>query len=374
MAQMSLSELLLRRARRACQGLYPGYFALVMATGILSNALYLQQHRSLSDSLFWVNLVAYPVLLGVTLARLIYFRSELWADLINPRLVFSFFTFVAGSSVLGVQCFLRQYDLAARAFWLVALFAWLFLAYFSFTVLTFVNTRRGVDVVHGGWLIAIVGTQSIVLLGTFLAPEWGDLSPLAFFGVHCFWGIGVTLYGIFMTLFSYRIFFTRLEPTDLNPLFWVVMGAAAISTNAGSALIRSSPTLPFLTSLRPFMEGATLVLWAWSTWWIPLLIVFWVWRHLVCRLPVAYSPMYWSMVFPIGMYTVATHRLALAASFPVLKTVAEVTLWAAMGAWSLTMLGLIRSAFRPEIDLSAAPTHLAPELTGVGEITVSGGG
>jgi tellurite resistance protein TehA-like permease len=342
--------------------MYPGYFAMVMATGILSNALLLLGYRGLSQSLFWVNVIAYPVLITATLFRLVCFRSDLWGDLTDPKLVFSFFTFVAGTSVLGVQCLLRQYDLAARVLWLTALFAWVLLGYFSFTVLTFVNTRRGVDVVHGGWLIAIVGTQSIVLLGTFLAPGWGDLSPVAFFGVHCLWGIGVALYGIFMTLFSYRIFFARLEPTDLNPLFWVVMGAAAISTNAGSALIDSSPTLPFLTSLRPFMQGATLILWAWSTWWIPLLIVFWVRRHWVCRLPVTYHPMYWSMVFPIGMYTVATYRLSLAADLPALKAIPQITLWAALAIWILTMLGLVRSVFARDTDLATANGSLVPEV------------
>lgn len=333
---------LLDRAGRACRQMYPGYFALIMATGILSNALLLLGFRGLSELLFWVNLIAYPVLIGVTLARLVRYRAELWADLTDPTMVFSFFTFVAGSGVLGVQCYLRHYELAARVLCLTALGFWIFLGYFSFSVLTFLSTRRGVDVVHGGWLIAIVGTQSIVLLGVFLAPGWGELTTLAFFGVHCLWGIGVALYGIFMTLFSYRIFFVRLDAVDVNPLFWVIMGAAAISTNAGSALIQSSPTLPFLTALRPFMEGATMILWAWATWWIPLLILFWVWRHMIRKTAITYDPTYWSVVFPLGMYTVATYRLSLAAGLKPLQAIPHVTVWAALAVWSLAMLGLIR--------------------------------
>jgi tellurite resistance protein TehA-like permease len=188
-----------------------------------------------------------------------------------------------------------------------------------------------------------VGTQSIVLLGTFLAPGWGTRSTLAFFGVHCLWGIGVILYGIFITLFSYRIFFVQLEPADMNPLFWVVMGAAAISTNAGTALIRSTPPVSFLTALKPFVDGSTLILWAWSTWWVPLLVVFWMWRHLARKMPVTYHPTYWSMVFPLGMYTVATYRLSLAAELPLLTVIPRVTLWAALAVWSLAMLGVARS-------------------------------
>ena len=39
------------------------------------------------------------------------------------------------------------------------------LSYFSFSVLTFADCERGVDVVDGGWLIAIVATEPMALLG-----------------------------------------------------------------------------------------------------------------------------------------------------------------------------------------------------------------
>lgn len=45
----------------------------------------------------------------------------------------------------------------------------------------------------------------------------------------------------------------------------------------------------------------SLLLWAWATWWIPLLVIFGVWRHLVHCQPLRYHPMYWSLVFPLGM-------------------------------------------------------------------------
>jgi hypothetical protein len=52
------------------------------------------------------------------------------------------------------------------------------------------------------------------------------------------------------------------------------MGAAAISTNAGSTLLLNEPALPFLHSMQPFLDGVTLIMWAWGTWWIPLLLLF----------------------------------------------------------------------------------------------------
>src|SRR5690349_17975425 len=109
--------------------LYPGCFALVMATGIISNALFFQGYRGLSDALFAVNIVAYPSLLILTALRVARFRQALWADLINPRLVFSFFTIVAGTDVFGVGIHLRGYTTVALLMWMLALVIWVLLIY-----------------------------------------------------------------------------------------------------------------------------------------------------------------------------------------------------------------------------------------------------
>jgi len=343
---LAMPASLATRIDQQIRRLYPGYFALVMATGIISNAAFHIGHRALSDFLLAVNLVAFPLLLLALTVRVTRFRRDLFADLVNPRLVFSFFTIVAAADVFGLQLALRGYAEPAIFLWLFALAVWALLGYVSFSVLTFVNTESGADLVHGGWLIAIVGTESLVLLGAQLAPQFGAAAPLAFVSIYALWGIGVVFYGIFITLFSYRLFFLRVEPVDVTPLFWVVMGAAAIATNAGSTLILTDPGMPFLLALRPFLDGTTLILWAWATWWIPLLVIFGVWKHLVRKEPVTYHPMYWSLVFPLGMYTLATWRLSLAADFPLLQLLPRIMIWVAAGAWALTMLAALAAFWR----------------------------
>jgi tellurite resistance protein TehA-like permease len=185
-----------------------------------------------------------------------------------------------------------------------------------------------------------------VIGGTVLAPHFGRLENLELVTVYALWGVGIVFYGIFITLFTHRIFFLRVEPEEMSPLFWVVMGAAAISTNAGSTLIANPSTVPFLQAMRPFVDGTTLILWAWSTWWIPLLVIFGVWRHLIRRCPLSYDPAYWNLVFPLGMYTVATFRLSLAADYPTLQNVCKVMVWVALAAWLATFVGMSGSLFR----------------------------
>lgn len=337
--------------------LYPGCFAFVMATGIISNSLFVNGHRDLSDLLFFLNAAAYPLLVAMMLARAVRFPRALWSDLTNPRLVFTFLTLVAGSDVFGVGVHVRGFSEAALALWLFALTAWFGLIYFSFGVLTFLNTAHGANVVHGGWLIAIVGTQSLVVLGTFVAPAAGSAASSIFVLIHMLWGVGLGLYAIFVVLFAYRIFFFDVQPDDITPLLWVVMGAAAISTNAGSVLILTDSGLPFLNAMRGFIDGVTLIMWAWATWWIPLLVLFGIWKHGVCRVPIAYTPMLWSLVFPLGMYSLASLRLSLAADFTPLRAVSHTMLWIALAIWAATFAGLILANWRSfaEFGRRAAP-------------------
>jgi tellurite resistance protein TehA-like permease len=161
---------------------------------------------------------------------------------------------------------------------------------------------------------------------------------------------------MFAVLFAYRIFFFDVQPDDITPLLWVVMGAAAISTNAGSLLIVTETGLPFLEAMRGFIDGITLILWAWATWWIPLLVLFGIWKHGICRVPLAYTPMLWSLVFPLGMYALASRRLSLAGDFALLNTISNAMLWISLAVWTATIAGLAIALWR-SFAIQKSPAH-----------------
>ena len=326
--------------------LNPGYFALVMATGIISNAMFFTDHRAVSNALFVVNSVFLLWLIAATLWRAVYYRAAFWRGLVNPRRVFSFFTIVAALDVYGGGLCLRGAGGIAVFFWFAAFALWFVLLYFSFGVLAIINKEDEANVIHGGWLIAIVGTESLVILGSQISPWLGSHAAAMFVLTHMLWGVGLGLYGIFVTLFAHRMFFFRVEPSDLAPLLWVVMGAGAIATNAGSVLILTETKLPFLQSVRPFIDGVTLLMWAWSAWLIPLLALLDIWKHAVRGEPLVYTPMLWSFVFPLGMFALASGRLSLASDFTPLAAVAYTMVWIALAAWFLTASGLVIALWR----------------------------
>lgn len=323
------------------QALHPGNFALVMSSGIIALGFQILGFQSLASGMRTVALAAWVVLVLLSLARLFRFASAVRIDLLNPRMVFSYFTLVAATNIVGLLLHGMGHVGLAMACWAMAFLVWCALLYLAFSVLTFLTHEHNVNIVHGGWLIAIVGTQSLVLLGARIAPDLGAYAGYMMVEVHMLWGLGLVFYGIFVTLFCYRIFFLTLKPQDVTPLLWVVMGAAAISVNAGTSLITEDPRLPFLAAQRPFIDGVTLMLWAWATWWIPMLFIFGFWKHAVNRLPLRYEPVLWSLVFPLGMYAVASARLGLAADFPPLHWIAQGMIWIAFGVWLLVLGGLV---------------------------------
>ena len=330
------------------KNLYPGYFSLTMATGIIAIALDMLEMPRLSDALYAITLLSWCVLSGLYALRIIRFPGAVWSDLMDPRTTFFFFSFVAATDISGILFHLHGLKSLALICWIVAFLAWAMLLHFSFSVLVLRHGERNLSVVHGGWLMSIVGTQSLVLHGINVIPQLGDYATSMMVVIYMLWGIGLILYGIFVTLFCYRIFFMEMNEGDYTPLMWVIMGAAAISANASSALALSNPIMSVLVAFHPIVDMVALISWTWATWWIPLLVVIGYWKHFVRHIPLRYEPMQWSIVFPLGMYTVTSFRLALAAEFEPLHKISHVMLWVALIVWSMVMLGLLRRMIRQQ--------------------------
>lgn len=326
----------------AARDLFPGYFAFVMATSVLSIACHQLKFGWIAVALVAVAWIGYGALWVLTLVRLVVFPRMLALDLSDHQRAPGFFTSVAGTCVLGTQTAIVTGAVqVAAALWYLGLGLWAVVMYAFFTAVTIREDKptlaRGIN---GAWLIAAVATQSLVVLkgtlGAAVAP-----GPGVQFACLCLFLIGCMLYLAIIPLIFYRLTFVEFSVADFGPPYWINMGAAAITALAGSILVLRGADWPVIMPFLPMVSGLTVFFYAAASWWIPFLFSLTLWRYLVRRDRLRYDAQFWGMVFPLGMYTTCTLQMARAFDLPFLLVVPEAFVYIALFAWGASFAGLL---------------------------------
>ncbi|MBU9766377.1 tellurite resistance protein permease [Mycobacterium sp. TNTM28] len=345
--------------REAVRTLHPGYFALVMATGIMSIAMNYHSVHVLSVLLLWVAVIAYLALVLLTVTRIVGYRREFLDDLTDPRRGFAMFTFVAATCVVGTRVTADGHHGLAFTLLTIGWVAWMILGYVvPWTAVLGRAVRPVLQSANGTWFIWVVASQSVAVLAAALQPEItqgrSELALLAVFS----WSVGIFLYGAAGIFVAVRMLLYPLRPEDLTPPYWVAMGATAITVVAGARIVEMADA-PMVAATRGLIAGTSVFFWAFGTWLIPPLIAAGIWRHWIHRIPLRYDATLWSVVFPLGMYGVGGHYLGQADQLPIVENIGYVESWLALAVWALTFVAMLRHLFLTLVpgvrDRSGAP-------------------
>jgi len=331
----------------AVRDLHPGYFAFVMATGIISTGTHLLGPSWLSQALLIVASAGLVVLAAALIARLVLFRSGVADDFRDPERVFGFFTITAGLDVIGARLALAGHPLVTAILAVVAAGIWLVLTYAVPASLLLTRASDSVlGAVNGTWLLWIVATQSLSIAAAVLVPVWPSQSGLLAPVAAGLWCVGLLLYLMVVALILLRWLTVPMTPATLGPPYWILMGATAISVLAGANDLALPRTIPVIAGTASFTEGFTFALWSFGTWWIPLLVILGLWRHVRQHWPLTYEPTLWSVVFPLGMYSVATLAFGKTARLAFMHPIAHVMIWVALTAWVLVAAAFLTRLIR----------------------------
>jgi tellurite resistance protein TehA-like permease len=338
-----------RPAAAAIRDMHPAVFAFVMATGIISTGAFLLGPGWLSRVLLVVAAAGLGVLGLALLARLAFFRSNVAADIRAPDRVFGFFTVTAAADVVGVRLSPAGHPLATAILAMVAAAVWLVLTYGVPASLVLRHGRDSVlGAVNGSWLLWVVATQSLSAAACFLLPAYRSQSALLAAFAAGLWGVAIVLYLLLVALILLRWLTVPVTPATLGPPYWILMGATAISVLTGARIVTLPATLPVVRATAGFVEGFSFTLWAFGTWWVPMLVVLGLWRYVRRHYPLSYEPTMWSVVFPLGMYCVATLTFGKAARLSFMEPIGRFMLWVAVAAWVAVVIAfLVKLARRP---------------------------
>jgi tellurite resistance protein TehA-like permease len=275
-------------------------------------------------------------------------------DLMDPRRAFGFYTFIAGTNVLGARLAMDGRHNLTAGLLVVAGLVWLVLGYvIPWTAVLGSQRRPVVAAANGTWFIWVVASQSMAVGAATIEPVFHDLrNALAVVAVVS-WSVGVFLYAAVGIFVSARMLLYELQPTELTPPYWVAMGASAITVLAGSRIVEMADA-PMVAATRGLIAGASVTFWAFATWLIPALVAAGWWRHVTHRVPLVYEATLWSVVFPLGMYAVAGIYLDQADDLPVVGSVGSVGLWFAFAAWAATLVGMAVNLVRTVVRQPAA--------------------
>lgn len=333
------------RIRTAVAGLPPSCFAFVMATGIVSAALLESGHPLPAEILFWVALSALAVLLVATLWRAATSPRRFAADASSPASTFGFFSFVAGLNVIGLHFDMTGRPTAGLVLAVLAGMAWLVLTYLIPCILLLRPHERPVLAdANGSWFLWVVATQSMAAAAASAAAVHHSSAYAAV--AAALWSVGVVLYLLVGTLVTLRLITRGNRPEDLSPTYWIFMGATAISVLACSSLLELPDTFPAVAAMRGFLTGAGFILWSTGLWWVPLLVIFGIWRHVVHHHHFRYETALWSIVFPLGMLATSSMAFGTVQGLPVVEAIGQAVVWVATPAWAVAVVLMLAAAAR----------------------------
>ena len=293
--------------------------AVVMGTGIVSVALFLDGWVTLSRILFVLAAGLWAILAVLVTARAArspgHFRTEVQSV--------AALSWVAGTAVVGAR---------------VALLGWTGVA-IALLGAAFVLWTMLLGPVLGSWktptvgvsLLLTVATESLAVLaatvGIHTRADWLELAALVPFG------LGLSSYVFVMCRFDLRQLLTGRGD------HWITGGALAISTLAAGNIAAGARALGILGHGRGALEDIVVALWVASVLWLPALLF----AELLHPRP-RYDVRRWSTVFPVGMYAACSYVAGAVAHVGAITRFAQVWVWVAVAVWAAVLGAMIASA------------------------------
>lgn len=328
------------RGRPTPAHMSPGYFALVMATGILSIGAGQRDWHAVADLLVIVTSLEFGVLVLLSLWRVGAYRDLVVADLRNPRVAFQFFAFVAGTNVLAAALAARGHLAPATVLLCVGVVALTVLGYVIPWLVILARTPRSVlPDVNGTWFLWAVACHSAAIGAALLEHHATAAKDILSVVAVISWSIGIVLYVATAVLVLMRLITLPVGPEDIDPPYWIFMGLSALVVVAGTHIVSMDDT-PLIDDVRGLIAGLLVLFWCFAAWLLPVLVALEIWRHGFRHVPLRYTPALWSIVFPLGMFAASGMALGGTDRVPLAAWTGRELMWVALTVWALTYLAM----------------------------------
>ena len=359
----------LQHPREVIRQFTPNWFAATMGTGVLALALAnlpvaIPGLHAVAEGLWLFNILLFTLFTVAYAARWILFFDEA-RRIFGHSTVSMFFgtipmglaTIINGFLLFGLPRWGEGVIQFAEVLWWIdvamSLACGVLIPYMMFT-----RQEHSIDQMTAVWLLPVVAAEVAAASGGLLAPHLTDAhSQLVVLTTsYVLWAFSLPVAFSILTILLLRMALHKLPHENMAASSWLALGP--IGTGAlGMLLMGAEAPAIFAANGLPgvgeIASGLGLVagitLWGFGLWWMLMALLITV-RYLRDGIP--FNLGWWGFTFPLGVYSLATLKLASTLNLGFFSVVGcvLVTLLAVM--WLIVGTRTVQGAWRGELFVS----------------------
>ena len=359
----------LQHPREAIRQFTPNWFAATMGTGVLALALAQLPVsnpglHAFAEGVWLFNIVLFVLFTAMYAARWVMFFDEA-RRIFGHSTVSMFFgtipmglaTIINGFLLFGLP---RWGDgvihLAEVLWWLdvaMSLACGVLIPYMMFT-----RQEHSIDQMTAVWLLPVVAAEVAAVSGGLLAPHLVDAHSqlVVLVTSYVLWAFSLPVAFSILTILLLRMALHKLPHENMAASSWLALGP--IGTGAlGMLLLGADAPLIFaangLTDIGEIAAGLGLVagitLWGFGFWWMLMALLITV-RYLRAGIP--FNLGWWGFTFPLGVYSLATLKLASTLNLTFFSVFGCVLVALLAVMWLIVAKRTVQGAWRGELFVS----------------------
>jgi len=317
----------LQHPREVVRQFTPNWFAATMGTGVLALALAqlpvaTPALHAFAEALWLFNIALFLLFTALYTARWVLFFDEA-RRIFGHSTVSMFFgtipmglaTIINGFLVFGLPRWGEGViHLAEVLWWLdvaMSLACGVLIPYMMFT-----RQEHSIDQMTAVWLLPVVAAEVAAVSGGLLAPHLADAHSqlVVLVTSYVLWAFSLPVAFSILTILMLRMALHKLPHENMAASSWLALGP--IGTGAlGMLVLGGDAPLIFAANGMPgvgeIASGLGLVagitLWGFGLWWMLMALLITV-RYLRAGIP--FNLGWWGFTFPLGVYSLATLKLA----------------------------------------------------------------
>ncbi|RON12404.1 TDT family transporter [Pseudomonas frederiksbergensis] len=359
----------LQHPREAIRQFTPNWFAATMGTGVLALALAQLPVsnpglHAFAEGLWLFNIALFVVFTAMYAARWVMFFDEA-RRIFGHSTVSMFFgtipmglaTIINGFLIFGLP---RWGDgvihLAEVLWWLdvaMSLACGVLIPYMMFT-----RQEHSIDQMTAVWLLPVVAAEVAAASGGLLAPHLADAHSqlVVLVTSYVLWAFSLPVAFSILTILLLRMALHKLPHENMAASSWLALGP--IGTGALGMLLLGADapsifTANGLSGIGEIAAGLGLVagitLWGFGLWWMLIALLITV-RYLRAGIP--FNLGWWGFTFPLGVYSLATLKLASTLNLTFFSVFGCVLVAMLAVMWLLVSKRTVEGAWRGELFVS----------------------